>query len=477
MNKALILLPLLLTGCAAALSLTACAVGPDYQPPADPTQTRYDLAKVPDQEQAGIEGPHVATGPVRPDWWILFHSPALDRTETQALADNATLEAAKATLRQAEQVVEESTASWWPQVSLDAGVQRNGSGGFTAAGGGTSSNFFSIGPTASYMVDLFGATARTVEEARAQADFQRWQLEEARLTLVGGVAAEAVAIAAARLQIETAESILINDRKDLEMLREQYEVGKAAKTDVLTVQSQVVAQQTQLAALRQQLSVARHALAVLMSQAPADWTPPDFAIDDFTMPEDLPLTVPSEFVHKRPDIAAAEAQLQSLSAAVGVATAAQYPQITLSASVTQQSVSPGTLLEPVNNLWSVGAGLAQPIYYGGSLEAAKKAAIEAYNAQLATYRQTVVTAFGQVADSLRALDHDAELMRDSQASADISAESLELLRISYQVGKTSVLQLLTAETADAQARQSLATAKAQQLTDVVNFFIALGVTQ
>jgi len=314
MNRSLLLASLLL--------LAGCTVGPDYQAPADPAQPGYDLANLPAQERAGVAGPQLAPGPVPPDWWTLLHSPALDRTEAQALADNATLAAAKATLRQAQQVVIESQAAWWPQVDLSAGVSRNGAGGFTAAGGGTSSNFFSFGPTVSYLVDLFGATARQVEESQALADYSRWQVEAARLTLTGGVATEALAIASARLQIATAEDILASDQKNLTMVRTQFEVGKAARSDVLTAQAQLVGDQTQLAGLRQQLSVARHALAVLLSRTPADWTPPDFAIDDFAMPDTIPLSVPSELVHKRPDIAAAEAQLHSASAAIGVATAA-----------------------------------------------------------------------------------------------------------------------------------------------------------
>jgi NodT family efflux transporter outer membrane factor (OMF) lipoprotein len=460
-----------------SLLLAGCTVGPDYQRPADPAQTGFDLATIPAAERATIPGPHLTEGPVPADWWTLFKSPALDRTEAQALADNATVAAAKATLRQAQQQVIEAQSAWWPQASLSAGVQRNGSGGFTPAGGGTSSNYFSIGPSFSYTADLFGATARAVEQSLSQEDYQRIEVEAARLTLAGGVATQAIAIASARLQLATAEEILASDRKNLSMVETQFTVGKAARSDVLTAQSQLVGDQTQIASLKQTLSVARHALAVLMSQSPADWAPPEFNITDFTMPDSLPSSVPSSLVHQRPDIMAAEAQLHAASAAIGVAVAQQYPQITLSAGVTQQSTNPGTLFESLNNLWSVGANLSQPIYTGGLLAAQRQAAIEAYQAQIATYRQTVIVAFGQVADSLRALDHDAELLVDSKKALSISASSLALQRSSYQVGKTSLLQLLTAERAYAQAKQSTATAEAQQLQDVVQFYLALGVTQ
>jgi NodT family efflux transporter outer membrane factor (OMF) lipoprotein len=468
MNRTLPLLGVLL--------LAGCAVGPDYERPADPAQSGFDLATLPAAERASIPGPHLTEGPVPADWWTLLKNPDLDRTEAQALADNATVAAAKATLRQAQQQVIEAEAAWWPQVSLSAGVQRNGAGGFTPAGGGFSSNNFSFGPALSYTADLFGATARAVEESVAQEDYERIEVEAARLTLVGGVATDAIAIASARLQLATAEDILASDQKNLTMVQTQYTVGKAARSDLLTAQSQLVADQTQLASLKQALSAARHALAVLMSQSPADWVPPDFDIADFTMPASLPSSVPSSLVHQRPDIMAAEAQLHAASAAIGVAAAQQYPAITLSAAVTQQSTSPGTLFEGINNLWTVGANLTQPIYAGGQLAAQRQAAVEAYQAQLATYRQTVISAFGQVADSLRALEHDAELLDDSKRALDISAASLALQRASYQVGKTSLLQLLTAERSYAEAKQSTATAEAQQLQDVVQFYLALGVT-
>ncbi len=461
----------------ALLLLAGCTVGPDYQPPADPKQAGFDLAALPAEERAGVPGPQLTGTPVPPDWWKLFRNPALDSIESQASVDNATLAAAKASLRQARQVVLEAEANYYPQVGLSAGVQRNGSGGFTPAGGGTSSDFFSIGPSASYLLDLFGATTRSVEQSRAQEDYQRWQVEEARLTLAGGIATQAIAIASARLQLATEQDILASDQKNLDMVRIQFQVGKAARTDVLTAQAQLVGDQSSIATSRQQLSVARHALAVLMSRAPADWTPPDFSIGDFVMPDSLPTSLPSSLVHQRPDIMAAESQLHSASAAIGIATAQQYPQITLSAGVTQQSVVPAGLFKSANDLWNVGANLSQPIYQGGALAAQKQAAIEAYQAQQETYRQTVITAFGQVADSLRALEHDAELLADAKTSLDISSQSLALQRSSYQVGKTSLLQLLTAERALNQAKQTMATSQTQQLQDVVQFFLALGVTQ
>jgi NodT family efflux transporter outer membrane factor (OMF) lipoprotein len=458
-----------------ALLLSGCVVGPDFAPPAEPKQAGFDLAQVPAPEKVAATGPRLQTGQAAPeDWWRLLGSKSLDDTEAMALAANDTLAAAKATLRQSLQQVVVAEAATWPQLSLGAGIQRNGSGGFTAAGGGTSSNNMSIGPSAGYVIDLFGAVTRTIEQSQAQADYERLELAAAKLTVEGGVATAALQIAGARLQIVSAEEILADDEQNLRMVERQFAIGKAARTDVLTAQSQLAGDRSQIAQLRQQLSVARHALAVLVSRSPADWAPPEFSIADFAMPDHLPASLPSELVHRRPDIMAAEAQLHGATAAIGIAQAQFYPSISLSAAVTQQSTEVGQLFKSVNNLWSVGASLSQPIYSGGLLAAQKQAAVEAFQAQLATYEQTVITAFGQVADYLRALEHDAEQLRAAQESFNIAEASLSLQRSSYQVGKTSLLQLLTAQRAFSQARQTLATAQVQQLQDVVQFFLAMG---
>jgi NodT family efflux transporter outer membrane factor (OMF) lipoprotein len=456
------------------LALAGCRVGPDFSPPPASPLANYDLAALPADERVAAGGPALTPAEPAPDrWWQLFRCPALDATEAMALSDNNTLAAAKASLRQAEQVVAGAASAWWPQLDLGGGVQRNGAGGFTPAGGGTSSNFFSIGPSASYMADLFGGTARSVEQSEALADYQRSQIDAAVLTLTGGVATQAIAVAGARLQIATLEAILASDQQNLTLVTRQFDIGKAARSDVLTAQSQLVGDQSQLAQLRQQLSVGRHALAVLVSRAPADWAPPEFTIADFTLPPALPLALPSE-LRSRPDIRAALAQLHADSAAIGVASAQYYPSISLSAAVTQQSVTLGQLFAGSNNLWNVGASFTTPIFHGGALDAQKQAAVEAYQAQLATYQQTVIVAFGQVADSLRALEHDAEQVRAAEAALQISQASLALQRSSYQVGKASLLQLLTAQRAVAAAQQTSASARTQQLSDVVQFFLAVG---
>jgi NodT family efflux transporter outer membrane factor (OMF) lipoprotein len=436
--------------------LAGCTVGPDYRAPDSAAGSGYDLAELPAREKVQAAGPVLTREGLPPDWWRLFGNPTLDETEQTALAANNSIAAARATLRQAEESLQAANAVLWPQADVSAGAQRN-----------NAAKSFSAGPSLSYMLDLFGANRRAIEQSEAQTDYQRTQLAAARLTVAGGVATQALAIAGVDLQITVAEEILATDQQTQSMVEKQFAQGKATRADILTAQSQLLSDRSQLAQLRQQLSVARHALAILLGRTPAEWQPRSFTIADFDMPERIPLSLPSEWIHRRPDILAAEKQLHAATAAVGIATAQLYPQVTLSASASRSWTDGGA-----STLWNAGAGLTAPIFHGGALSAQKAAAEQALEAQWANYRQTVLTAFGQVADSLRALDHDAEQVHDAKASFAVAQQSLALQQASFRAGKTSLLQLLTAQRAFAQARQSEASARTQQLQDAVQFFLA-----
>ncbi len=247
-----------------------------------------------------------------------------------------------------------------------------------------------------------------------------------------------------------------------------------ARTDVLSAETQLANDHTALPPLRQQLSSARHALSILTGRSPAEWSPPEFALADFTLPRDLPLTLPSALVRQRPDILAAEAQLHADSAAIGVATAQLYPNITLSASLDQEALAAGSLFNAVNTFWSLAAGLTAPLFHGGTLEAQRRAAIDTYRASLATYEQTVLQAFQQVADSLQALAHDAEQIDAERQVLDAASAALDLQQQSYAAGKTNILQLIDAERSYQQARLGSAKAEAQRLLDTAQLFVALG---
>jgi len=243
---------------------------------------------------------------------------------------------------------------------------------------------------------------------------------------------------------------------------------------VALAESQLSQDQTLLPPLAQQRDAARHALAVLAGKGPADWVAPDFVLADFRLPQDLPVSLPSELAHDRPDIQGAEAELHAASAAIGVATANLYPHLTLSASLSQAATGPGSLFQAGSTLWSIGAGLAGPIFHGGALEADRRAAIDGYKAALANYRQTVVKSLGQVADVLQAISHDAEQYAAQERALAAATTSLRLNQEGYRLGETGVLQVLDAERAYQQALLGHIRAETARYLDTTQLAVALG---
>jgi NodT family efflux transporter outer membrane factor (OMF) lipoprotein len=451
-----------------ALLPAGCTVGPDFERPTPPQAPGY----LPAGENAGsaANAQRIAVGERIPTlWWELFHSPRLDEILRQAIADSYSLAAARATLLAAQEDVLVARAAFYPQVDFGAGFRRSKS-----VSGGVTSNLFSLGPTVSYSIDAFGGTRRRVEQQSALADNQQYELAAAYLILTGSCVTEAIAIASTRLEIATVEDLIKQDEKNLDLTEKAFKAGRVARADVLTAAAQLESDRTQLPALHQQLAVARHTLATLAGRAPAEWSPPELELSELTLPDDLPVSLPSQLVRQRPDILAAETLLHADSAAIGVATAQMYPSITLSASLLQEAQTFGTLFQSASTLWDVAAGASTPVFHGGALASQKRAAVDAYNAQLATYQQTVVDAFGQVANALAALEHDADMVAASEHAVAIASESLKLQRSSYAAGKTSALQLIVAEDVYSNVRLGYVRALGQRLSDTAQLFIAVG---
>ena len=469
----------------ALAALSGCAVGPDFLRPRPPTVETYLPSQAPVLGPTGGDEPaqRLRIGAaVAADWWTLFHAESLDRVVQQAIADNRTLAAAKLTLAQAQQAVIQARGGLYPQIDAAASAERqrtsanraNQSTGARPGGGSQTFNLFSVGPTVSYDLDAFGGTARFIEQQEALADNQRYQLAAAYLTLTGNCVTEAIAIASLRTQIAAVREIVDDDEKNLDLVRRQAAAGKAADTDILAADSQLANDRTQLSPLEQQLGAANDALSILVGQFPSRWQAPDFDLTDFTLPADLPLTVPSELVRQRPDILAAESTLHADSAAIGVATARLYPDITLSGGIGNQSSAVSNLIDRSSLFWNLAASLTTPMFHGGALDAQKQEAVDTFQASAATYQQTVLQAFGQVADTLHALTNDAELINDERAAIDASAASLKLQRLSYAAGKINILQLLDAERVYQQARLGYAKAEAQRHQDSAQLFLAMG---
>jgi len=257
-------------------------------------------------------------------------------------------------------------------------------------------------------------------------------------------------------------------------VQRELKAGEATQIDVETAQSQLENDRTFLPPLRQQLSAARNALSLLAGRSPASWTPPDFDLDRLTLPDLVPVSLPSQLVRQRPDILAAEAQLHAASAAIGVATAQLYPQISLSASYEQMSNHPENWFALQSSAWSLAAGLTAPVFHGGQLTAQKRAAVAAFDATLAGYRQSVLTAFAQVATVLDALQHDAELADAQKRALDTAERSLKLTRTAYAGGTIGILLVVDAQRRYSQARIGYVRAVAQRYLDTVQLFAAMG---
>ncbi|MDE2448979.1 MAG: efflux transporter outer membrane subunit [Gammaproteobacteria bacterium] len=476
------------SGLTAAALLCACTVGPNFHRPAAPAVPAYrprgesgpvNTAAAAAERRAPAAGAYAQRfllgAPATPQWWTLFKSAQVDELMRRALADNRNLAAAKASLAQARELVAAQSGQLYPQVGLQAGTGRQKYGAeFLGTFAVAPFTYEAVGANVRYVLDYDGATARSIEEQKAFEQYERSELDAAQLTLTGDVASEAVIIAATREQIRAAAELLSEDRDNAGLVQTAFANGSVSKLDVLTAQSQLASDQALLPPLYQQLAMARHALAVLLGNPPADWSQPDLELADIRLPRELPVTVPSRLVRRRPDIVAAEAQLHAATAAVGVATANLYPQIALSATLGRQALTPEKIFDASSTAWSLIAGLTQPLFGGGTLRAERRASLDALQASAARYQQVVLDSFGQVADLLDALDHDAQLVAAQANARDTSQASLELARQSYQAGNSGLLQVLDAQRERQRAQLGFLEAQTRQYLDTIQLLLAVG---
>lgn len=461
---------------AEALLGAGCAVGPDFQRPGTPTFERYDQTSIvlPGAGDGQIRQQLMPAAPAAAQWWHAFDSVSLNDTVELALRDSPTLESARSTLAAAGETLAATRGALFPQLDLSAAANRSNSSSLAAATTATPRDFYSIGAAISYSVDWFGGTRRRIEQQRALTDYQQGLVGASYLTLTGNVVLAAINAAGAAQQLDAADEIIAVDRHNLQLVQQSVEAGKSAGTDVLAAEGQLASDRALVPPLRQQIDVARHALATLAGHASAEWSPPEFHFPDLKLPTDLPLSLPSELVRTRPDILAAEAQVHAATAAVGVATAQLYPSLDLSGSWTSAAPASADLFSAGSRLWSVAAGVTAPLFHGGTLRAGRRAALDTLGAQLAQYRQVVLQAFGQVADALNALQHDAETIEAEQAALEASRASLDLTQQSFQAGQASFLQILEAQRLYQQARLGIARAQSNRYLDTALFFLAVG---
>lgn len=473
-------LKLALVACAL---LSGCMVGPDFHRPEPASTSRYTEVPMPDQMASapgvagGTEQRLVSGRDLPAQWWSLFHSEALDRLIRQAINDSPTLAAAQATLREAkENLAAQRGALLFPRVDLNAGATREKISGAEFGQSNSSASLFNLYNTSvnvSYMLDLFGGNRRELEALQSLVDYQSYQLEGAHLALTANIVTAAMSEASLRGQIRATDEIIAAEENQLRLVERQFELGGASRLNTLILRTQLDQTKATLPPLQRNLALTRHQLAVLSGHLPSEAEVPVFEFEQIVLPPELPLSLPSELARQRPDIRASEALLHQASAQVGVATANLYPKVNLSGGLGVEALQLHNLFAGPA-LWSLGASLVQPLFNGGELEAQRRAAIAAYDQAQAQYRQTVLVAFQNVADALRALEADARLL-SAQADAERSAhETVDLTQRQYQLGGASVLSLLIVQEQYQQARLTLAVAEGNRFADTAALFQALG---
>ena len=469
-------------GIAATLSLlAACAVGPDFKPPPAPPGSGYTpeprLAPTAAADVAGGAAQRFVAGRDIPaDWWKVFRSKEIDALIAEALRANPNLQAAQAALWQAKENLYAAGGKLLPNVDANASAERQqfSPAEFGLSGPPQTFNLYQASVAVSYTPDVFGGQRRQIESTAALAEYQRFELEAAYLTLTSNVVTAAVQEASLRGQIGATREIIKAETDQLDVVRHQYDVGAATRADVLTQESEVATTQATLPPLQKQLEQQHHVLLALIGHFPNDARRDHLTLASFHLPADLPVSLPSQLVEQRPDVRAAQAQLHSASALVGVAVANRLPQLTLTAEYGSVALTAAALFTPASAIWSITGAAAQPIFHGFSLMHQERAARAAYDAADAQYRNTVLTAFQNVADALRALQLDAATLKAQQRAARAASDTFDLTRGQYRLGAVTYVILLNAERSYEQARLALVQAQAARYADTAALFAALG---
>jgi NodT family efflux transporter outer membrane factor (OMF) lipoprotein len=464
-----------------AIGLTGCAVGPSFKAPAPPSVAAYTPDALPTETEstpvAGGEAQRFRSGSDLPgEWWTSFGSKQLDELIQTAMKNYPDLAAQQAALREAQANLRAQQGQYFPQLQGNAAAEREKISGASIAPGfpGFISNVFLANVGVSYVFDWFGAERRVVEGLQAQALNQNFQLEASYLTLIANVASTAIQLASVREQIAVTKEIITLQQRQLDVIQRQFKSGTRSRADVLQQQSNLAQVRVTLPALAQQQALAEHLLAVLTGHFPSEVAAVDVKLADFTLPQDLPVSLPSALVAQRPDIQEQQALMHEASAGIGVATANMLPQLTLTGSQGGETLAFATLLKPDSAVWNVSAGITQPIFEGGTLLAKRRAAVAAYDQASAQYRLVVLNAFQNVADTLTALSNDAVALNAENDAVSAAQAGLDLLQRQYEAGAVNYVSLLTAQQAYQQTRIAFVRAVASRYLDTISLFQALG---
>jgi NodT family efflux transporter outer membrane factor (OMF) lipoprotein len=417
-------------------------------------------------------------GEVAGDWYTLFHSDSLNAIVQQVLQANPDLEGARHNLLAAQYELKAVAGAALPQIDASAKATRarvNGSLLYEPPEMlQVTANQFNLGPSLAYDLDVFGRIRRTIESQSAQTDQAEHQALNVYITLVNQAVLTAFNLAASEEQINVTRALVgdLQEQYDLTQLLEN--AGKIARSDSLQAKAQLEDARANLPGLEKQRDVYRNSLLRLMGKAPDDNSLPALALRDFTLPQQLPVSLPSQLVRQRPDVLEAEDTLHQASAQVGVAEAARFPSFEISAQYAQQSNSTSDLVSKAAQIWSIGLNVTQPVFHGGTLRAREKAARQQFLQAQAQYRGTVLDAFVDVANAMQALQHDTDSYNARSTALQAASDNRNLARQQFQQGRVNELTVLTAEQQYQNGLLTQVQADAQRFADAANLFHALG---
>lgn len=464
--------------------LGSCMLGPDFHSPSAPKTDRYTPGHLPKKtastagdENAGKSQVFVYKRDIPDEWWHLYHSQPLNEMLTLGINNNPDLAAAVATLKQARETLNAQIGNLLVpafDANADATRTRTSGLGFDSSNPAGIFNIYNTNVGVTYPLDVFGGNRRQVEASLAQMESAKYQLDAAYLTLTANIVTTSVTLASLQAQVDATKALIDEGVKTLAIVKKQYKLGGTSLQNVLSQETQVEQTRALLPPLQKQLATSEHALAVLLGELPSESNLARIPLGSLTLPKELPLSVPSDLVKRRPDIQAAEAQLHAASAQIGVATANLLPSISLSGAYGWTASTPSTLFASMTKAWSMAAQIKQPIFHGGALFAERRAAIAAYEKAAAQYQKTVLQAFQNVADALRAVEFDAREYK-AQRRAEIAANTTYLLtQKQYRLGGASYLQLLNAEQQYQTTKIARIKAQAARYNDTAALFAALG---
>ncbi|WP_093177904.1 efflux transporter outer membrane subunit [Pseudovibrio sp. Tun.PSC04-5.I4] len=465
-------------------TLSACMVGPDFKRPELSPAAKFTRnnpgATASASTQGGASQTFYTNRDVPGEWWELFRSKPLNRIVSLAVVNSPTLAQSEAALIQAQETAYAAGAALYPTVTGSAGFNRQK----FASGGGAQGQIISvISPifsvhsaslALSYTLDIWGGVRRNIESQVANVQYAQFQVEAAHLALTSNLLNAVIMEASIKGQIRATNEIIKVQQQQLNIVRAQFRLGGTDEAQVLQALASLEQTKATLPALEQSLIVQKNLINTLAGFFPTEKIVKEFELSDLVLPRSLPLSVPSELVAQRPDIRSAEAQMWAASANIGVALANQLPSFTITGNAGNQAEQLFRIFSTGTGVWDISTTLSQKIFDAGALNSQRKAAIAAFEGAAANYREVVVTAFGDVANAISAVQKDADALKASLAAERSAMRSLKLTQQQYKLGAVDLTTLLISVQTYQQAKINLVQAQAARFTDTVALFFAMG---